>query len=200
MNDFIPAYIPVPTIASAAAPAAKEHRTLLQEVVEGLPDGFLILTKEGGIVGSNSRARAICRRLSDPLSPINDVPRVIWRLCMPLMREPQPAQAMQIEGAAGRTKAALVRVRARWLQPDKRDRILVLLEDKYQSAQQRALAEGARFGLTDRESEVFLYWCINYTYEEIALELHITVNTVKKHIKSINLKRDAYPKGVSRRS
>ncbi|MGF1536353.1 MAG: LuxR C-terminal-related transcriptional regulator [Elainellaceae cyanobacterium] len=199
MNNFISAYIPPRSPIPNGAPAAKEHRTLLQEVVEGLPDGFLILTRDGGIVGSNSSARAICRQLGDASNPINDAPQAIWQICVPLLKAARLSseQALQIEGTVGTEKSALVRVRARWLQPDKPERILVLLEDKYQSARQRALLEGTRCGLTTREVEVFLYRCIDYTYEEIALELQITVNTVKKHVKSINSKRDACPSDIS---
>ncbi len=130
MNDFISAYVPTRTAASNAKSFAKQPRTLLQEVVEGLPGGFLILTREGGVIGSNSRARSICRRLSDPSAPVNDAPHPIWQLCTPLFEQSQmlSGHTMSVEGTVGLTKSTIIRVRARWLQPARSERILVLLD------------------------------------------------------------------------
>ncbi|MEO0406288.1 MAG: helix-turn-helix transcriptional regulator [Cyanobacteria bacterium P01_A01_bin.135] len=193
MTDFIPVYPSetVSTVNPTYSPQVKEPVSLMQSIIEGLPDGVLILTRDGGIISSNSLARAICRQLSSSTDPVNNVPPAIWVICAPLLEGDRlMSVSVQCEGTLN--AAAPVRVRARWLQPDAPDRILVMLEDQYQAAQQRALVEGARFGFTTREAEVFLYRCINYTYDDIARKLHITINTVKKHIKSINMKRESH--------
>ncbi|NJR70496.1 MAG: SUMF1/EgtB/PvdO family nonheme iron enzyme [Synechococcales cyanobacterium CRU_2_2] len=56
-------------------------------------------------------------------------------------------------------------------------------------------AEIQRYGLTHRESEVWQLHRQGYSYDEIAGQLYISRNTVKKHLKAIALKR-----GVAERS
>lgn len=192
MNDFIPVYPPESRAMAhpTYSPQVKEPVSLMQSILDGLPDGVLIATPDGGITRSNSRARTICRQLSHSADPVNDVPAIIWSICTPLLDSDRfgPNSSAQYEGTI--EIPTPIRVRTRWLRPEAPNQILIMLEDQYQSAQQRALTEGARFGFTARESEVYLYRCINYTYDDIARKLHITVNTVKKHIKSINVKRE----------
>ncbi|MGA7937024.1 MAG: LuxR C-terminal-related transcriptional regulator [Kovacikia sp.] len=67
--------------------------------------------------------------------------------------------------------------------------VLVTLEDRLQSIQNAAISEGQKYGLTPRETEVWLRHRANYSYKEIASELYITFNTVKKHMKSIYAKQ-----------
>jgi DNA-binding CsgD family transcriptional regulator len=47
-----------------------------------------------------------------------------------------------------------------------------------------------QYGLTPRQAEVWLLRRANYTYKEIAAELYISLNTVKKHMKDIQAKRE----------
>jgi DNA-binding CsgD family transcriptional regulator len=53
--------------------------------------------------------------------------------------------------------------------------------------------ESQKYGLTCREQEIWLLHRANYTYKQIALELCITPNTVKKHMKSIYSKQKSLP-------
>jgi DNA-binding CsgD family transcriptional regulator len=69
--------------------------------------------------------------------------------------------------------------------------VLVTLEDRLQSIQSTAIAEGHRYGLTPREAEVWLRYRASYSYKDIASELYISHNTVKKHMKSIHAKRQS---------
>jgi len=185
---------------------------LLQSVIEGLPDGILIVTEDAAIASSNSRARTICQQLNALSDSVNGIPQAIWNICAPLLDASHslPAPVAQVdapmvdapmvdtstvgapvvEDTIRVAESALIRVRARWLAPVSSRRLLVMLEDKYLSAHQQAMVESVRCGLTPREAEVFLYRCLGYTYDDIACKLYITVNTVKKHVKSINMKRD----------
>jgi DNA-binding CsgD family transcriptional regulator len=65
----------------------------------------------------------------------------------------------------------------------------VTLEDLTQVAQQLAIAAMHQYGLTPREAEVWQYRLQGYSYQQMAQELHISENTVKKHIKNILSKR-----------
>ncbi|MEB3358684.1 MAG: LuxR C-terminal-related transcriptional regulator [Synechococcales bacterium] len=181
---------------NGASASCLEPPALLEGVIEGLIDGILILSERSEIVYSNSYARQLCQHLSAHSDSFSAIPKQIWRICKALIdsRTVFPDQPVMIEDEIGKSKSETIRVRARWVQLDHATApyLLVMLEDRHQSAKRRAIAEGQRYGLTARENEVWLYRCIDYTYEEIAAELHITINTVKKHIKSINLKRDLF--------
>lgn len=53
-----------------------------------------------------------------------------------------------------------------------------------------AIAQAEHYGLTSREAEVWLLRQANYSCREIAAELYISLNTVKKHMKNIHAKRE----------
>jgi DNA-binding NarL/FixJ family response regulator len=65
------------------------------------------------------------------------------------------------------------------------------MEDQGQFNQDIAIKESIRLGLNSREQEVWLLHQVGYTYKQIAEELSITPNTVKKHMKSILTKQRA---------
>lgn len=184
---------------------------LLQGILEGMPDGVMIVAGDGVVVQSNSQAKALCKQLnqqfqqqlgrrldSHPESEM--IPASLSRLCDALLDSrhtfadtPEASSHLAIEDDIELTPARKIRVRVQWLQQESDEtRMLVILEDRYQSARRRAIAEGQRYGLSSRESEVWLYRCIGYTYKEIASELFIAIDTVKKHVKSINAKRDRF--------
>ncbi len=56
-----------------------------------------------------------------------------------------------------------------------------------------ALEEASLYGLTDRETRIWLLQRANHqTYKEIALALNMTPNSVKRHIKSILSKQQSH--------
>lgn len=173
---------------------ADRHLTLLQGVIEGLPDGIIILTDEGEILYQNNSARRICHQLSNHLSSKETIPAVIWRRCQALLENYQtwPDHSVVIEDEIKTGELIDIRIRVRWIDANKvKPRLLVTLEDQYQSAQFKAIAEAHRYHLTDRETEVWLLKRVGYTYKAIAAKLHIAEDTVKKHIKSIHARREA---------
>lgn len=169
------------------------HLMLLQGVVEGLPDGILILTHSGELTYENSCARRICRQLL-ATSEHMTVPTQIWHCCHTLIeRRHQFHPTVIIEDEILTEAGITIRIRVRWLDPNNLERplLLVTLEDQQQSAQYRAYAEAQRYGLTDRETEVWLLKRAGLTYKAIAAKLFIAEDTVKKHIKNIHARRDA---------
>ncbi len=66
---------------------------------------------------------------------------------------------------------------------------MLTLEDRHQAMRNMAIEESERYGLTPREKEVWVLHRMVLTYKQAASELHITPNTVKKHMKSIYVKQ-----------
>jgi DNA-binding CsgD family transcriptional regulator len=176
-------------------PHHSEPPSLLQAIIEGFVDGVLILTEEGDWIHANDCARRICNQLSQSTSQINSVPQPIWHICESLIdsRKLFPDQRMIIEAELDTDNSRVFRVRVRWLHLDGSEQpyLLVTVEDRNQSAKNAALTEAHKYGLTPREAEVWLLRRANYSYKEIAAKLYITLNTVKKHMKSVYAKQQA---------
>ena len=167
---------------------------LLQGVIESFFDGILILTEQGEVIQANDLARQICEQLTQGKSQWNPVPKEIWRVCQALIesRSLYHNQPVIIESEITTDKLTLLRIRTQWLKLSAINYpcLLVILEDRYQSVQNLAIAEVDKYGLTLREAEVWLLRRRQYALKEIATELSISINTVKKHIKNIHAKRE----------
>ncbi|GAB4241153.1 MAG: hypothetical protein Kow00121_67360 [Elainellaceae cyanobacterium] len=171
-----------------------ELPALLQGVVESLIDGIMILNDQGDLIFANSHAKRICCQLTQNLSRRNLVPRQIWRSCQTLIKSCSefPGESIVIEDEIKTKEASAIRLRARWLDLTSVERpcLLIALEDQQQSAHFKAIAEAQKYGLTERETEVWMLKRAGHTYKAIAAELHIAEDTVKKHVKSIYSKRE----------
>lgn len=109
-------------------------------------------------------------------------------------REQLPHQSWSVEFDILNKETVSLHIRSRWLKLERRDSpcILMVVEDRQQLIQDMVRDEAQDWGLTDREQEVWLLSQDGYTYRQIAEELYITINTVKKHRRSIHAKRRAY--------
>ncbi len=167
---------------------------LLQGVIESFFDGILILTEQGELVQANDLARRVCEQLTQGKPQRNPVPPEIWRVCQALIesRSLYHNQPVIIESEITTDKLTWLRIRTQWLKLGEIQHpcLLVILEDRYQSVQHLALAEVDKYGLTPREAEVWLLRRRQYAVKEIAIELLISLNTVKKHLKNIHAKRE----------
>jgi DNA-binding CsgD family transcriptional regulator len=166
---------------------------LLQAVIESFVDGILIVTTESEVLHGNECARRICRQLTPKGNSPDTIPEEIWRVCESLIdsRELFPGEKFFIESDIETDRGVKLRIRARWLPlaTDEQNFLLVILEDRNQTSQSMALSDAKKYGLTDREAEVWLLRRANLSYKEIAQKLYITINTVKKHLKNIHAKQ-----------
>jgi DNA-binding CsgD family transcriptional regulator len=175
-----------------------QQRCLLQAVIEGFVDGVLILTDRGEWVYANTQAFRICHQLSQGALQPNVVVQEIWRVCQSSSESCKlfPTKRVIIESEVTIDSSVTYRIRARWLDLAHSDAsgescplLLVTLEDRYQSNENRAIADVRKYGLTSREAEVWVLRRAKYSYKEIATKLHITINTVKRHMKNIYAKQ-----------
>ncbi|KAB8318987.1 helix-turn-helix transcriptional regulator [Tolypothrix campylonemoides VB511288] len=166
---------------------------LLQAVIESFVDGILILTTERKLLQANECARRICRQFIPRESSPDAIPEEIWRVCESLIesRELFPGEKIVIESELETDRGVQLRIRARWLPlaTGEQNFLLVILEDRNQTSQSMALSDAKKLGLTNREAEVWLLRRANLSYKEIAQQLYITINTVKKHLKNIHAKQ-----------
>ncbi len=169
---------------------------LLQSLTDGLVDGILIISEQGNLLYANRAARQFCQQVTPSDHHADAIPSAIWQLCESLMvgRDLCSSQCMILEEEIGDRPFPAIRVRVQWIELDDSDtpHFLVMLEDRLQSLQNLAIAERHKYGLTARETDVWLRQRSNQSYKEIANELHISVNTVKKHIKNARAKQDAF--------
>jgi DNA-binding CsgD family transcriptional regulator len=183
-----------PKPASQTKPDSKPLN-FLQGIVESLMDGIMILSDRGEVIHANGYARQLCRQMLSAETVHSPLPPQLWRSCEALLesREMLPDQLVVIEDEIRIGESGTIRVRVRWLEEKRLDRpyLLVALEDQVQSAQYRAIAEARKYGLTDRETDVWQLRRAGRTYKEIAAALYISEDTVKKHLKNIHAKRDA---------
>jgi DNA-binding CsgD family transcriptional regulator len=164
--------------------------SLLEAVIESFVDGILILTTEYELIHINEYARRICGELTANSNKNYSVPEEILHICESLLdsREVFPNENIFMEYEIEKDKTVKLRIRARWLKMEN-DCILVTLEDCYLSNHNCAIADAKKYGLTEREAQVWLLRRANLSYREIAQRLYITINTVKKHLKNIYAKQ-----------
>ncbi len=175
--------------------AKQSDRALFQRIMESFIDGILILTEQCEWFHANDLAHQICSKLTQGKAQRNSVPEEIWRVCRGFLESHNPYSNQQatMEDEVVTDKLTTLRIRVRWLKINtvSSPYLLVILEDRHQSIQNLAIAEVDKYGLTRREADVWLRRRANYSRKEIAAELCISLDTVKKHLKNIHAKQEA---------
>lgn len=168
----------------------------LQEVLESLQDGILLLTEKGEIIHANASAYQICSQLNPENLQQNFVPQAIRKLCESLIETKSlfPKKQIILSDEIVLDNSNIFRVRVRWMDLERLENpcLLVTIENRYESVKNVALVEVKKYDLTPREAEIWFLYRSSYSYKDIAAKLYISINTVKKHMKSIHAKRQAY--------
>ena len=164
-----------------------------EDIISELVSGILILTDQKQIVYSNLYGRRVLKQLNSAVDESVQVPQEICQICQSLMeiRNLFPNQCWLTQFDIFIENIIILHIRARWLMVDTLDQpyMLLLIEDRKTTINKIVSQEAEQYGLTPREREVWLLHRRGRTYKQIALELEITPNTVKKHMKSIHSKR-----------
>ena len=170
-----------------------EQTVLPKEIIEDLVDGILILTEQRDLVYANGYVQRTLRQLNQCQSLASQVPEEMWNVCQMLIKSHQlfPDQHWLIESRIFMGSSIAFNVRAKWLKLENFEQSCIWLSiyGQCQYTQGIVNEESQKYGLTFREKEVWLLHRAGYTYKQVALELHITPNTVKKHLKSIYSKQ-----------
>jgi len=173
-----------------------QEANFLQEVLEGLEDGILIISQTGKLLHANTSAYQSCHQLNQGKFHTNLIPKAIWHLCQLLINSQNELseQLMVVSDEIMLNESISFRVRVRLLDSHQLPSpcFLVIIENRYESLKNAAIAEVKKYDLTPREAEIWFLYRGKYSYKEIADKLYITINTVKKHMKNIHAKRQAF--------
>ncbi len=167
-----------------------------QAVIENLEDGILILNETGELLHANASADQICLQLNLENCHEKFIHPVIQHLCQSLIdsRSFTDNQGLILSDEIVFNQTTVFRIRVRWLNLNSMQMpyFLVTIENQYQSLKNIAIAEVKKYDLTPREAEIWSLYRGKYSYKDIATKLYITVNTVKKHMKNIHAKKQAF--------
>ncbi|MEM9005370.1 MAG: LuxR C-terminal-related transcriptional regulator [Cyanobacteria bacterium P01_F01_bin.86] len=166
------------------------NNVLMQGVLEGFMDGVLILNHQEELVYVSRNAYKIIEQLTHHETQTQLIDQEIKRISQAVKDscELYPEKPVIIESEMRDKGVDTLRLRARSLQleADEQPLILIILENQNHSVQSLVITEVQEYGLTPREAEIWLLRRANHSYKEIATELFISLNTVKKHIKNIH--------------
>lgn len=170
----------------------------LQILAESLREGVMIISRNVKPVYVNRQAKELCQVLSELDRAWAGLPQVISEICHKLIKNGNYSdQPLVFECQTAGEKT--IRVRASWLNATMGDEatatgrapqyILVLLENRTEILLEELQFEQQKYQFTDREMEIWSLLRQDYSYQEIAEKLHISLNTVKTHVKNIYAKK-----------
>lgn len=172
---------------------------VVEEALTKLTNGVLIITEGQQLLYANDCACRILRQISQERPSSEAIPREITYLCNSIadVRRRFPGQHWVMKTKICISSAVTFSVTARYMKLDTLGKYCIVFEmkDQYQLVKNIATEEAKALSLTERETEIWLLQRANYTYKQIASELFIAPNTVKKHMQNIHLKQKAASEG-----
>ncbi|HEY9906561.1 MAG TPA: LuxR C-terminal-related transcriptional regulator [Thermosynechococcaceae cyanobacterium] len=170
---------------------------LWSSLLESLPQGVMVLSRGLQPVYCNQKAKECLRLLAAGSA---ELPTAISEVGHRLLRSGDKPIVLEHQ-----VSRETLRVSARWLtafQPsqecearsaqlrdDRPAYILIFLENCTKALHQEVQIEQQKFDLTERETEVWRLLRQEYSYQEIAKLLQISLNTVKTHVKNVYAKK-----------
>ncbi|MCS6813016.1 MAG: LuxR C-terminal-related transcriptional regulator [Cyanobacteria bacterium] len=179
------------TIKTVKAQNRQFNYAFLQGILEGFTYGILLLTERGEILYANWQLHQILDHLAEDEHEAHLFNQEIWRLHAATTKTSsiQTHYAVILESKLLTTSLGTLHLEARRSQLTLFPTPLVIVTIQNQRLQKRvSLKNVQQDGLTPRELEIWALRQANYSYAEIATELYISINTVKKHLKNIYAK------------
>ena len=168
---------------------------VIEEALTKLTNGVLIITEGKKLLYANECACRLLRQINRDRQSPNAVPKEINYLCKSIaeVHHQFRGQHWIMKTKICINSSVNFTVTARYMKIETLGRHCIVLEmrDHYQLIKSIAIEEANQYGLTERETEIWLLQRANYTYKQIASELFIAPNTVKKHMQNIHLKQKA---------
>lgn len=167
-------------------------------LLESLPQGVMVLARNVRPLYLNEKANHLCQLLASGDRQPASLPVVISEICYRLLKNASSTkQPLVVERQTPQGQS--IRIRASWLQVGPQDSeagspndfqyILVILDNSTEALQEELRIEQKKYDLTEREAEIWMLLRQEYSYQEIAKTLRISLNTVKTHVKNIYAKK-----------
>ncbi|ESA34185.1 response regulator containing a -like receiver domain protein and an hth dna-binding domain protein [Leptolyngbya sp. Heron Island J] len=155
--------------------------------------GVLVLSDTGDIVYVNKPGQTVLEEMNGAQADYPCLPREIYHLFQfqSTICHHFPHQNWSVTTKISTNTYAFLDIQTRWIRVRSSDSdcLLFVMEDANQRIQEIVLKEARCYGLTPRETDVWLLHKSHYTYKQIAEKLNIMPNTVKKHMKNILTKQ-----------
>lgn len=172
---------------------------LLNAVLNSLGQGFIVVSPILQLIYWNQRAVELCRWFPPTRSAL---PEELETFCRHFLEHTCPEQQVVLADYQIEPKMRL-QVSARWLkslpnssQPtvaaSLEQSILLVLQDRQAILAEELQLVQTQLDLTNREAEIWLLLKQEYSYQEIAQTLQVSLNTVKTHIKNLYSKKRIY--------
>lgn len=177
--------------AKTANHPANQSVSILRAILSNLQDGFIITDPAGNIQQINSPAKRICDLLN---AENNQLPVEVWHICRTVLshKNTLPSNKIGLDADIILPDIGTVRIRVQNVSIANKPYLLIVMEDRQQTIRNKALSDAALYGLTDRETEIWQMRLRGDAYKEISTTLWISVDTVKKHVKSVLAKQRAH--------
>ena len=167
-------------------------------LLESLPQGVMVVSRHVQPLYLNEKASHLCQLLATGDRQPANLPVVISEICYRLLKNTSSVkQPLVVERQT--PQGQLIRIRASWLQlspqdcadssPNDSQYILVILNNSTEALQEELRIEQKKYDLTEREAEIWMLLRQEYSYQEIAKTLRISLNTVKTHVKNVYAKK-----------
>jgi DNA-binding CsgD family transcriptional regulator len=189
---------------------------LWKQMFELLPQGIIIISRSLKAVYWNQKATHLCNHLGESSFPAQGLPLPVLDVCHCLLRDQAgPGRTWVMEHLSGENKT--VRITAQWLghgnrppseganvdaiarhrrvdparpsAPSPDAFIAIFLENRDEIGLAELRLQQQKYDLTEREAEIWMLLQQEYSYQEIARLLVISLNTVKTHVKNVYAKR-----------
>ena len=156
---------------------------------------LLILSEDASVLYASANLPSFVSNCAEKLAYVAQLSRelrFIYQIAQQCRRHfTQQSWAMEIDILSKAARS--LRIRSRWIKlaENQQSCLLIAIENQQQMLQEMLLDEVQNWGLTPREQEVWLLYQDGQTYNDIADQLVVSKNTIKKHMRSIHAKRRA---------
>jgi DNA-binding CsgD family transcriptional regulator len=167
-------------------------------LLESLPQGVIVIARTVQPLYLNEKAQHLCQLLATGDRQPASLPTVVSEICYRLLKNTSSTQQPLVVECQT-PQGQLIRIRASWLQASPDDGtasssgdsqyILVILDNSTEALQEELRIEQKKYDLTEREAEIWMLLRQEYSYQEIAKTLRISLNTVKTHVKNVYAKK-----------
>ncbi len=175
--------------------------SLQSTILKFVKEGVLIVSDRLSSLYMNTKAKEICQKILHNSTNGYNLPLIISEIANRFTQQPLLGREMIVQDCC-LPGNYLLRIRAINVAVDssftsgftENPWLLFLIEDKNDNLQEELKIAQEKYRLTEREAEVYGLLSQSMTYHNIAKILHVSLNTVRTHVKNINeKKRNYYP-------